>query len=68
MLADANNGDVDSFGDSLESDLADEFDMDTMADDDNMGQGPDRHRLFVLAKRNNPILRSRCRLCCGGSV
>ena len=34
MLADANTGDVDNFGDSLASDLADVFDMDAMADGD----------------------------------
>ena len=37
MLADANTGAVDSFDDSLASDLADQFDLDAMADDDNMG-------------------------------
>ena len=39
MLADANIGDVDSFDDSLESNLGDQFDFDAMADDDNNGPG-----------------------------
>ena len=34
MLTDANSGVVESFDDSLASDLADVFDMDAVADDD----------------------------------